>query len=51
MCTKGISNVFMSTQEKEWIFNLYEKIWKSLIRSDMIDVMNSEMFFVFPGGD
>lgn len=28
-------------------FNLYEKIWKSLIRSDMIDVMNSESFFVF----
>lgn len=26
---------------------MYEKIWKSLIRSDMIDVMNSEMFFVF----
>ena len=26
---------------------MYERIWKSLIRSDMTDAMNSEIFFVF----
>lgn len=28
-------------------YSLYERMWKGLIYSDMIDIMNNEKYFVF----
>ena len=28
-------------------FNLYERIWKPLIRADMLEILNNEKYFVF----